>query len=73
MTVTASPREPIDSALRRLQRAASTEEILETLQKRTKFRKKQQELAQVNKVLSKMKRRRRAAKRASSVKGTPRR
>lgn len=73
MTVTVSQNEPIDSALRRLQRATTSEKLIETLQEKTKFRKKQLKLAQVRKILAKMKRRRRAAKKATSIKGKPRR
>ncbi len=73
MTVTVSQNEPIDSALRRLQRATTSEKLIETLQEKSKFRKKQQKLAQVRKILAKMKRRRRSAKKATSIKGKPRR
>lgn len=73
MSIAVNPGESIDSALRRLQKQTMGEELIETLQKRSKFRTKQLERASVNKEIYKRKRKRAASKRKRSNKGLPRR
>lgn len=73
MSISVNPNENIDSALRRLQRQTMAEELIETLQERAKYRKKQLKRAAINKELYKRKRKRAAAKRIRPNKGKPRR
>lgn len=73
MTIKVSSNEPIDSAVRRMSRYLENENLVETLQKRKQYRKKQQEEYMTKKLREKAKRRKRQAKRKMSVKGKPRR
>lgn len=71
--IVVNTNEPIDAALRRLQKELNRENLIETLQKRRRIRKKQQETAMTNKLISKMSRRRRQQKRRMANKGRSRR
>jgi ribosomal protein S21 len=73
MSISVSQNETIDSALRRLQRQTMAEELIETLQERSKFRTKQLKRASINKEIYKRKRKRAASKRIRPNKGKPRR